>query len=369
MQESGNPQLPIALFKQYPALAEKLPHVALAEFPTPVEKLDQLGSAIGLSDFYIKRDDLTGRVYGGNKVRKLEFLLGKALRTGASHVATVGFAGSNHALATAVYAHQLGLKSVSMLMPQLNARYVRRNLLASHYFKAELRHYKNKLTLAAGMMGVRCLQSRCEFIPGGGSSPLGIVGYVNAAFELRDQIAAGDMPAPDRIYVAMGSMGTSAGLMLGLRAAGLNCRVIPIRVIEENMASARGMLHLLQDSATLLHNADPAFPQLEFSEKDFTIRNDCLGPGYASFTEKSASAARLLEEKTGIPANGTYTAKAFSAIMADAAAGALDNQVVLFWNTFNSRDLTAFTESVDYHQLPRAFHRYFEEDVQPLDRA
>ena len=302
-------------------------------------------------------------------MRKLEFLLGKALRAGLPMVATPGFAGSNHALATAVYAHQLGLKSVSMLMPQVNARYVRRNLLASHHFKAELRHYRNMTSLAAGILCLRCIQPRCDFIPGGGSSPLGIVGYVNAAFELRDQIAAGAMPEPDLIYLAMGSMGTSSGLMLGLRAAGLRCRVIPIRVIGEDLAGAKGMLRLLRSAAALLHNADPTFPQLEFSGKDFAIRNDCLGPGYACFTEQAVSAARLLEEKTGIPANGTYTAKAFSAILADAAAGALDNKVVLFWNTFNSRDMTSIAESVDYRQLPSAFHCFFEEDVQPLDRC
>ena len=125
------------------------------------------------------------------------------------------------------------------------------------------------------------------------------------------------------------------------------------------------MLRLLQDTAALLHKTDPAFPRLKFSGKDFAIRNDCLGPGYACFTEKAMSAARLLEETTGIPTNGTYTAKTFSAILADAAAGALDNKVVLFWNMFNSRDLTAVAESVDYRQLPHASHHHFEEDIQP----
>lgn len=123
----------IPLFKQYPLLEDKLPYVALGDFPTPVEKLDRLGADIGVDHLYIKRDDLSGKVYGGNKVRKLEFLLGHALRTEVKTVLTFGFAGSNHAVATAIYAHHVGLKSISMLMPQPNAHYPRRNLLMGYY--------------------------------------------------------------------------------------------------------------------------------------------------------------------------------------------------------------------------------------------
>ena len=93
-------QLP--LFRKFPALAAKLPHVSLGLLPTPLEKADQLGSALGLDRFYMKRDDLSGAIYGGNKVRMLEFLLGGALRANAREVVTVGYAGSNHALALAI---------------------------------------------------------------------------------------------------------------------------------------------------------------------------------------------------------------------------------------------------------------------------
>ena len=98
-------QLP--LFRKFPAIATKLPHVSLGIFPTPVEKADQLGSALGLDRFYMKRDDLSGAVYGGNKVRMLEFLLGGALRANAREVVTVGYAGSNHALALAILEEHL----------------------------------------------------------------------------------------------------------------------------------------------------------------------------------------------------------------------------------------------------------------------
>lgn len=134
----------------FPLLRDKVPYVSLGEFPTPVEKLDRLGEDIGLDHLYIKRDDLSGKVYGGNKIRKLEFLLGHALRTEVKEVLTFGFAGSNHAVATAIYAQQVGLKSISMLMPQPNAYYLRRNLLMSHYCSAELHQHRNVPFVAIG---------------------------------------------------------------------------------------------------------------------------------------------------------------------------------------------------------------------------
>ena len=128
----------IPLFEQYPLLREKLAYVPLGEFPTPVQKLETLGAELGISQLYIKRDDLSGKLYGGNKPRQLEFILGQVLRSKAREVMTFGGAGSNHALATAIYARQVGVKSISMLMPQPNAQYVRRNLLMSQYCGAEL---------------------------------------------------------------------------------------------------------------------------------------------------------------------------------------------------------------------------------------
>lgn len=369
----NSPAHSLPLLQAYPQLEKHLPRVSLAMLPTPVEKMEQLGAAINLPALYIKRDDLSGAVYGGNKVRKLEFLFGEILRSKTREVMTVGFAGSNHALATAIYAQQLGLRSTSLLMPQVNAHYVRRNLLASQHFQARLCAYRNIPALFLGSLVQSVLGFIRQgvipaFIPGGGSSPVGLVGYVNAAFELRDQIAAGELPEPDLIYLPLGSMGTGAGLMLGLQAAGLKTRVIPVRVIEERMASPKRMIRLIQQTSRLLSKADPSFPRVTISESDLSIRNDCLGEGYARFTEKGVKAADLMRARAGIVMNGAYSAKAFSALLDDAEKGLLAGKTVLFWITYNSRDLSAAIADVDYHQLPRPFHCYFEEDVQPLDR-
>ena len=133
---SATEQLP--LFRKFPELKAKISHVSLAMLPTPVEKVEQLGAAIGLDRLFMKRDDLSGDMYGGNKVRMLEFLLGSALQRNAREVMTIGYAGSNQALALALYADRLGIKSSSYLLPQANAHYVRCNLLASVHTHAKL---------------------------------------------------------------------------------------------------------------------------------------------------------------------------------------------------------------------------------------
>jgi 1-aminocyclopropane-1-carboxylate deaminase/D-cysteine desulfhydrase-like pyridoxal-dependent ACC family enzyme len=130
----------IPLFEYFPALKESLPHKNLCDLPSPIKKLNNVGEKLGLDHLYMKQDGIIGHPFGGNKIRKLEFLLGDALRCGCKEVMTFGFAGSNHALATAIFANYEGLMSISMLLPQTNAHYVRRNLLMSWEYKGNRRN-------------------------------------------------------------------------------------------------------------------------------------------------------------------------------------------------------------------------------------
>lgn len=367
----------IPLFERYPLLRDKLPYVSLAEFPTPVQKLNRLGSDIGLDHLYIKRDDLSGRVYGGNKIRSLEFLLGHALRTRAKGVLTFGFAGAGYALATAIHAKQVGLKSISMLMHRPNAQYVRYNLLMSHYYGAELHQHRNisflpsSVNKSIGTVATiyQLLRHKLKYghfpyvIRSSGSLPLGITGFVNAAIELKGQIMRGEIPEPDHIYVALGSMGTAVGLMLGLKAANLKSRVVCVRVVDEKAANVRKVLRLLYQTNSFLHSIDPSFLKFEFSEKDIDIRHSFLGQGYTFPTKEGVEAMAQMEEKEGIKLDGTYTGKAFAALIDNAKKQDLRDKVVLFWNTYNSRDFSEVITTVDYRHLPRCFHHYFEEEV------
>jgi 1-aminocyclopropane-1-carboxylate deaminase/D-cysteine desulfhydrase-like pyridoxal-dependent ACC family enzyme len=367
----------IPLFERYPLLSSRLPHVSLGEFPTPVHKLDQLGERIGLENLFVKRDDLSGKVYGGNKVRKLEFLLGDALRAHVKEVLNFGAAGSNHALATAIYAQKLGLKSISMLVPQPNTNYVRRNLLMSCQAGAELHMMPSIpfLPLLANPAVVYQIlrhglqKGRCpEVIPMGGSSPLGAVGFVNAAFELKGQIQRGEIPEPDYIYVASGSMGTAAGLILGLRVINSKTRVVAVRVNDQRIVNTRGLVKLIHRTNSLLSSLDSSFPRFSITEQDIDIKHEFFGKQYALCTQEGMEAAAMIERYGGIKLEGTYTGKAFAAVIEEGKKADLKNKVLLFWNTYNSRDFSAAIADLNYHRLPQSFHRYFEEELRPLER-
>jgi len=360
------------LFTVYPALRGAMPPVDIAELPTPITPLLSLCDDAGAASVHVKRDDLTSAVYGGNKVRKLALLLGAARGRGARSVITFGGAGSNHALATALFAARLGLRCRSILGPQHNAHSVRRNLLAALCAGAVLcpcawrdtaRETRRRFFGAEEEDGVFP-----SVIPPGGSSPLGAVGFVDAAFELRDQVRAGVTPQPDCIYVASGTMGTCVGLLLGLAAAGLPTRVEAVRVTT---APYTGMTHaraLFAACNRLLCAADPTFPEIAFPEGQLHIREEFFGGEYALYTDASAAAVRRARVAGYIRLEGTYTGKTFAALLHDAANGTLRGKNVLFWNTHNSRDIATLGAGTDWHDLPPALHRYFEEPVQPLDR-
>lgn len=361
-----------SLFAAYPRLAETLPYTPLGDFPTPVMPLANLAELIGVAGLYVKRDDLSAALYGGNKVRKLEFLLGQALRDGRKWVLTFGAAGSNHALATALYAREAGLKSISMLIPQPNAHYVRRNLLMSHRAGAELHHSGGmaSIVFASLFQYLRHAARDRRFpmlIPPGGTSPIGMVGFVAAGLELRQQIEDGVLPEPDRLYAASGTMGTVIGLLLGVAAAGLRTRVVAVRVTQPQFTSMHKARRLFAAANALLHRADASFPRLAFPEDRLEFRHEFYGGEYARYTQEGMRAVGLVHDVEGLRLEGTYTGKTLAAVIADARSGVLQDKTALFWNTYNSRDLSGAIADVNYHDLPRALHRYFEEDVQPLD--
>jgi D-cysteine desulfhydrase len=206
-------------------------------------------------------------------------------------------------------------------------------------------------------------------IPTGGSSPTGILGFVNAALELKQQVDAGLLPVPDNIYVASGTMGTAVGLALGIQLAGLPTRVTAVRVTAEKFTSLERGRSLYDATSRLLHHADPSIPLLPFPEDRFEIRHEYLGQQYALYTPESVEAMRVMRDAEGLGLEGTYTGKALACLFQDAAEGRLRGRQTLFWNTYNSVDFSGPTTGLDYHRLPQPLHRYFEEPVQPLDAA
>lgn len=357
----------LPLFEAYPQLEEKLPFISLGVYPTPV---DFLPGCSEICQAYIKRDDLSGEEYGGNKIRKLEFELAEARRQDAHEVMTFGCDGSNHALATGIYAKKLGMQSTSILRTQHNASYVRKNLLKSLYYGIRMYHCEtlDEMEALAGSLQQENLEKTGRMIyriPVGGSSPLGTVGFVNAAFELKKQIDAGILPEPDYIYAAAGTLGTAAGLTIGLKALGMKTKVAAVKVNSENRINAANYAKLMNDTIALLRKADPDFPALECTPENVWIEEAYYGGDYAVFTEEGVCAANFMKEKYGISLDGTYTGKTCAAMLDAVQAPGNKGKTVLFWNTLNSREPQAL--QTDYHDLPGDFWHYFEEDVQPLD--
>ncbi|PKN03189.1 hypothetical protein CVU75_03540 [Candidatus Dependentiae bacterium HGW-Dependentiae-1] len=370
----GMQQPPI--FFYYPKLKQKVSFVSLGDFFSPIQKIDQLCPQSQTPYVYMKRDDLNGpldsnglRVVGGNKVRKLEFFLGDALARNARTVMTFGCAGSNHALATAVYANLVGLKAISILRPQQNSSIVRRNLLLQNYYGAELHEYPNSEW--------RCLGGFCTFlrhkqvygeypyfIPTGGTCPLGELGFINAAFELKQQIERGDMPEPDYIYVPLGSMGTTVGLMIGLKAAGLKTRVVAVRVDDYEGANEQTCLPLLREAVAFIHSLDPSFPLLEFGLEDLVIAHDFFGQGYGVATSEALQAMSAMRDTYGINLDGTYSGKTVAALLHDLQKPEMKDKTVLYWNTFCGLDYSSIISQDSYTQLPCCFYKYFENDIQ-----
>jgi 1-aminocyclopropane-1-carboxylate deaminase/D-cysteine desulfhydrase-like pyridoxal-dependent ACC family enzyme len=328
-------------------LLMSFPNANLAQLPTPVRALTTLGSGV-----HIKEDNLSGSIYGGNKIRKLDFLLGEALAEGHKSVITYGAAGSNHALATAVCCRQLGLKAISILAPQESSDHVRKNILMQHAVEAEL-HLCSDYTRFPAL--TQQLAERCTaedgiapyIIPAGGTNPTGALGFVNAAFELAEQLQ------PDVIYLPMGTGGTLVGLLVGLKLAGLNVRLEAIRVVDPLFRNARHIKQLCAGLCSKL-NSD-----VEITDDDIIIRDEFYGEDYGIPTPAGRAAVELFQSKESVQLENTYTGKTAAALLHDLKSGRLDNLTVLYWNTLNSRDFSAEIAHIDYHDLPKNFHPYF----------
>jgi D-cysteine desulfhydrase len=369
------------LFYYYPSLKQNLSYIALSDLPTPVTFCTTLSEQF-TTRIFVKHDGMTGKVgpdgrrmLGGNKLRKLSYLLADAKAHGHDTILTFGCAGSNHAVQTAAYAKELGLHCICMLMPQHNAHIVRRNLLLQGAYGSELYFSPHRQARALDTLDI-CLAYKKQgkmmpyIIPTGGSVARGAIGYVEAAFELKEQIMAGLLPTPDHIYVTLGSAGTAAGLLLGCKAAGITSNIhLIINEPEEYKKEAWEKLHKLYTATNeLLHKLDPSFAYYELKETDCTMVDGYTGTEYGLFTPEAVEAMGVMKVTESIELEGVYTGKCFTALLADLRAGTLADSNVLFWNTFCAEPMEHLTSVVDYRDLPAVFHPYFTEGVQLLDR-
>jgi D-cysteine desulfhydrase len=360
----------LAIERRFPVLRGRLPRVSLTQLPTRVHRLERLGAQLGVDQLWVKRDDESGALYGGNKPRKLEFLLGDALADGKKSVLTFGGIGTHHGLATAICARAVGLRAILALLKQPVTEHVRRCLLLDYAAGAEM-HYAATVPLVAAralrICGRELLRGELPYIiPTGGTSPLGTLGYVNAAFELQEQINHGELPEPDWIFVPMGSGGTVAGLVLGARLAGLRSRVAAVLVTDILPPSADKLVRLAARSLALLRQHASEVPAVATEPPSLTIINGFVGPCYGAPTDAARSARDLMATLEHIHLETTYTAKCLAGMIDALGAPAYRNGTVLFWNTYSSIDPRLHLGGLpDYRQLPHPFHQFFTGPVLP----
>lgn len=348
------------LFRLYPELVERVPWISLGRFPTPIMEMKELETSLGHPSLWMKRDDLSGDLYGGNKVRKLEFIIGDVIRRKKRWILTFGGLGTNHGLATAIYGRDSGLKVVLALIDQPLTAHVQDQLLLFNHFEAKLSYAKN--TAGAVLKGLWHLATKrgVYFLGPGGSSEIGNLGFVEAALELAKQVEEGLIPQPNRIYVAVGSMGTFSGLYLGLKMAGLDTELVGVRVTDIGMTDEKKTAKMINRTAKYLRSQCKDIPLISSRPEDLSLVHDYVGPCYGSVTESGVNALELMKATEGITLETTYTAKALACMIDDMKAGRCEDEPILFWNTYNSVDLSHLVrQHSDYKELPRSFHRLY----------
>lgn len=351
---------PDYLQKNLPLLAERLPRTVLTSLPTPVHR-HRVKFRSTTREICVKYDNLTGRIYGGNKVRKLEYIFPKAASKHCLSVATFGAVGSNHALATALYARKAGFDCTCFLSHQAKTPQVAATLNMHIRNGTKLVRYggdyRNRLkTLRQNLWG-----HHAWVIPMGGSSWLGTVGFVAAGLEIAEQIGKGEIPLPDRLYVGTGTMGTAVGIALGLALAGLQTEIHAVRVSDTSITNEKTLRMLLQKTAQMMRRIDASVPADLAADANIKLRDDFFGPGYAQGTEATKEAISFARDAFDLTLEETYTGKAMAALLADLQDPGAGELSVLYWHTYNSVPFDVpEDEPLDEALLPREFLKYFD---------
>jgi 1-aminocyclopropane-1-carboxylate deaminase/D-cysteine desulfhydrase-like pyridoxal-dependent ACC family enzyme len=362
---------PHALAARWPRLGALLPHVPLGDWPTPLERIE--GLTPPSVELWVKREDLASPLYGGNKVRKLEFLLAEAESRGCGRVSTIGGIGSHHTLATALFARRRGLRAAAIAFPQPVNDHVRQQILALAASGAELQPLDGVWELPGAIFAE---QTRVDtlFIPGGGSSVTGTLGWASAGLELLGQA----LPF-DAVYVALGSNGTVAGLLYGLAGAP-ETELVAVRVVDRVVANAWAVRRLARGVADRLGALDPesrvrggpSMPLRGGSERTeeplpwerlaprLRVAHGQFGGAYGRTTAEAEEAVARARE-VGLSLEPTYTGKALAQLLLDARSGRLDGKRVLFVQTYSSADLSALlAQAPPVSSLPPLLRRAFE---------
>jgi L-cysteate sulfo-lyase len=302
----------------------RFPRVRLTHAPTPLEPMPNLTRLLGGPQLWIKRDDCTGLATGGNKTRKLEYLMGEALAQRADVVITQGATQSNHARQTAAAAAKLGLGCEVLLEDRTGSTEsdyrLSGNVLLDRLHGATVTRLPGGTDMDAAMARradeLRSAGGRPYVIPGGGSNPVGALGYVTAALELVNQANDAGLDI-DLLITATGSTGTQAGLVAGLKGCRSGIPVLGICVRSPKSVQEEKVYSLAQRTAALLGTSDAV------DRSDVVANSDYVGAGYGIPTEGMFEALEIVARTEGIVLDPVYSGKAMAGLIDLARRGAL----------------------------------------------
>ncbi|TFG27205.1 MAG: pyridoxal-phosphate dependent enzyme [Promethearchaeota archaeon] len=340
------------LFQKYPKLEGNVPWIKLIPSQTPVRKLSKLETKFCINSLWVKCDDLTSPLYGGNKSRKMEFIYAEALNQNCRKVLTAGAIGSNQCVANAIFCEQLKLKPIAVMIDQPVTSYVRDNLLLDVYFKNEIFYEKETIPKSDDIY----------YMPPGGSNPIGTLGYVEAALELKNQVDNGEIPEPDYIFVPTASSGTAAGLTLGVKLAGLKTQIHAVQASFSSLSNFKAIRRLANKTKLYMAKYDNTIPDITFEHLHYT--EEYYGGEYGLPTPEALKAIKIAQEEN-ISLEPTYSGKTFAALLDFILNNKkeIKDKTVVFWNTYNSRDFSNIIKKVDYYELPKELHWVFEEPL------
>ncbi|MGH1357888.1 MAG: D-cysteine desulfhydrase [Burkholderiaceae bacterium] len=318
--------------------------IKLAHLPTPLERLDSLTRLLGGPEIWIKRDDCTGLASGGNKTRKLEFLAADAIARGADTLVTQGATQSNHVRQTAAAACKLGLKSYALLEQRVTNLGTGYETSGNVLFD-DILNCNYQFRPAGTDMNGQALELTAQlkqdghkpyFIPGGGSNPIGALGYANAAAEIVTQADELGLKI-DRIIHATGSAGTQAGLLAGLFSINAPIQVtgISVRACSNDQVDK---VHQLAEQTIELIGARGLLPR-----EQVQVHDDYVGAGYGQPTEEMISAITVLAAHEGIFLDPVYSGKGLAGMIDLIDRGVIGaEEKVVFLHTGGSIGLFAY---------------------------
>jgi D-cysteine desulfhydrase len=351
------------LLERFPTLAKRVRFARLGDFPTRVERMQTLEASEGLrAPLFVKRDDRSSPVYGGNKVRTLEVLFAEAKAAGAKRIYSTGAFGSNHALAATLHAPRVGLEPGAILFPQPRSYAAVENLRVLLAKRTIVRAYPHWSFLPFGMQMTKRREGKDAFIMvPGGATPRGALGYISAALELADQ-----MDEVDTVLVGVGSTCTSAGLLVGMHAAVLLGkwkrvpRLVSARVTPWPVTAKFRIVSLAREAALLLAKLTGddrlAFSKTTLASR-FEVDGAFLGRGYGYASEPGLEAIRTFREGGAFEVDTTYGAKSAASAIARVRRG-LEGPLV-YWATKSTVPLPDVQEE-DWRWAPPRVTRWIE---------